>query len=118
MTYAEQLKQPEWIHKRLEILALRNFSCECCGVRHLKIQVHHRYYVSHRMAWEYPNFCYVAICDGCHENTTCAPDHARDEHGVVNFQEWEILLELLGDRSVAELRSTLAIKREIGGRNG
>lgn len=113
MTYPEQLKQPEWFHKRLEILVLRNFTCECCGIRKFRIQVHHRYYVSHRLAWEYPNFCYVAICDGCHETTTYAPDNARDEHGVVNFQEWEILLEMLGDGAIAKLRSRIEIQKEV-----
>jgi len=31
------------------------------------LSVHHRYYVSGRMPWEYPDWCFKTLCKQCHE---------------------------------------------------
>lgn len=67
MTYSEQLKDPRWQKKRLEVLQRDNFKCCECSEDTITLHVHHRYYVAKRMAWEYPNVTYVTLCKNCHK---------------------------------------------------
>jgi 5-methylcytosine-specific restriction endonuclease McrA len=64
-TYAELLKDPRWQRKRLEILNRDEWMC-MCGDTTTTLHVHHRYYVKGRDPWEYPDFCYVTLCETCH----------------------------------------------------
>lgn len=67
MTYKEQLTDPRWQKRRLEVLNRDEFTCQKCGDKTRTLHVHHRYYVSGRMAWEYPEVTYVTLCHECHE---------------------------------------------------
>ena len=73
MTYAEQLKHPNWQRKRLEALESTGFSCENCGDKDTTLHVHHKLYVKGRMAWEYELEELAVLCEPCHES------HHRDE---------------------------------------
>jgi len=68
--YLEQLKDPRWQKKRLEILNRDNFTCQCCGSKENELQVHHKYYDKKKLAWEYDNDCLITLCKDCHEYET------------------------------------------------
>lgn len=92
MTYAEQLRNPNWQRRRLEILSRSDFSCENCGDAESTLNVHHKYYRKGRMAWEYEDHELMALCESCHKQ-----DHEHRE--VLD----EILSELGYDQAVGIL---------------
>lgn len=59
--YWQLLKDPRWQRKRLEVLNRANFACRECGGTDLTLHVHHRYYISGRKPWEYPDWCFMAF---------------------------------------------------------
>jgi hypothetical protein len=80
--YSELLRDPRWQKRRLEILNRDNFTCcKCCaGVNDgIPLNVHHRYYISGRAPWDYPDWCYQTMCEQCH-----AGAHVTD-----GFKVWE-----------------------------
>jgi 5-methylcytosine-specific restriction endonuclease McrA len=103
MTYSEQLKDPRWQRKRLEVMQRDEFKCCECGSTSKTLHVHHRYYVSHRYPWEYPNFCYRTVCDECHYEIRQSVEDLRqsiDEGSTeAHGDEWEWALNILGDNS-------------------
>lgn len=66
MTYAEQLKHPNWQRKRLEALNAAEFECNKCGDKESTLHVHHRKYVKGRSAWEYELSELQVLCETCH----------------------------------------------------
>jgi hypothetical protein len=89
-TYFDRLKDPRWQRKRLEVMSGFGWRCQKCGATELsgvQFHVHHRYYVSKRDPWNYPNGCYRLLCDPCHENDHNSPDEAKG---------WEILVDVMG----------------------
>jgi hypothetical protein len=67
MSYSEKLKDPQWQRKRLEILERDNFTCQGCQSTTKTLHIHHEYYVKDREPWNYPDFCYVTLCEDCHK---------------------------------------------------
>lgn len=68
MTYKEQIKHPYWQKKRLEILQRDGWKCISCKNEVNNLQVHHLYYTSGAMIWEYDDEALVTICEKCHEH--------------------------------------------------
>lgn len=66
MSYAEQLRHPNWQRKRLEVLGHADFACQRCGDAESTLHVHHKRYVKGRMAWEYEAHELQALCEACH----------------------------------------------------
>lgn len=66
MTYAEQLLDDRWTYKRALILKRDHYRCTECG-SHDRLQVHHTFYRSGAMAWEYESAALVTLCDFCHK---------------------------------------------------
>lgn len=66
MTYAEQLKHPNWQRKRLEVMEAAGFECQDCGDGDTTLNVHHRRYVKGRMVWEYEPHELACLCEPCH----------------------------------------------------
>lgn len=97
MTYSEQLKHPSWQKKRLEILQRDEFTCQHCSDKEHQLHVHHRYYVSGRYAWEYPDFCYLSLCADCHKEVKIRTEEMRNQGHCV-FEDWEHGLAHFGDR--------------------
>lgn len=73
LTYAEQLRDPRWQKKRLEILSRDGFKCVVCGDGKSTLHVHHKRYVKGRMPWEYDATELSTVCKNCHESA----DHTR-----------------------------------------
>jgi hypothetical protein len=66
MTYIEKLQDPQWQKKRLEIMSRDGFQCIKCSSKTNTLTVHHFYYISGRMPWEYPSQSMVTLCRKCH----------------------------------------------------
>jgi hypothetical protein len=93
MNYRDLLMDPRWQKKRLEILQARGFKCENCFDETTTLHVHHRYYISHRKPWLYPDFCYQVLCTSCHDVI-----HHDQKCEVVPHFDWEIGLDHFGER--------------------
>jgi hypothetical protein len=74
MNYAQQIKHPMWQKKRLEVLELRGFQCQECGVKDEELHVHHPFYRRGAMIWEYEKEELECLCHKCHKNA-----HELDE---------------------------------------
>lgn len=66
MRYAQQLKNPKWQRKRLEIMQRDDFKCVRCGFNDRTLHVHHKDYIYGFKAWEYPEIMLETLCDICH----------------------------------------------------
>ncbi len=67
--YQDLLETIEWQDKRDEILQLDNFTCQVCKKSDKPLDVHHTYYNSKYLPWEYPNHSLMSLCRNCHEST-------------------------------------------------
>lgn len=67
MNYRQQLADPRWQKRRLEILNISNWECSNCGNSAEQLHVHHPRYIKGRMAWEYADDELEALCKTCHE---------------------------------------------------
>lgn len=72
--YTEKLKDPRWQRRRLEIMQLAGFECECCGGKENTLHVHHKIYRKGRAPWEYEDLELECLCKSCHSTT----HHHRD----------------------------------------
>lgn len=65
--YWQQLRDPRWQRKRLEIMQRADFECEYCGAADQTLNVHHKVYRKGAPPWDYPSDQLVCICGCCHE---------------------------------------------------
>jgi 5-methylcytosine-specific restriction endonuclease McrA len=66
MNYEEQLKDERWKYKRQRIID-RDFGiCQVC-MSGKNLNVHHKYYIEGRMAWDYPDYALITLCSQCHK---------------------------------------------------
>lgn len=65
MSYSEQLKDPRWQRKRLEILQRDGFACRNCGDKEKELHVHHIVYIKGMAPWEYDQSL-LTLCTDCH----------------------------------------------------
>lgn len=93
-TYAEQLLDPRWQKKRLEVLDYADFACEICGDDESTLHVHHKHYIRGRKVWEYDNEQLVCLCRQCHTN-----QHDNEE----KFHDLIARIELDGPHSRDEV---------------
>jgi 5-methylcytosine-specific restriction endonuclease McrA len=66
-SYYKQLDSPEWKQKRLSILKRDDFKCKICGKEEsldTHLNVHHRYYLFTKRAWEYDDNALVTPMPG------------------------------------------------------
>lgn len=94
--YSEILKDPQWQRKRLEVLERDKFTCQSCNDTKATLHVHHRYYISGRLPWEYPGFCYLTLCKTCHDEVQLTAEYRRAQ-GETMFEDWEAGLDFFGD---------------------
>lgn len=65
MSYEEQLRSPYWYYVRDRVLERDHWRCTNCRSDR-NLQVHHKYYIHGRKAWEYNDSALVTLCDRCH----------------------------------------------------
>ena len=85
MTYSEKLQHPQWQKKRLEIMSRDSFRCVKCASETNTLTVHHFYYVTGRMPWEYPNGSMATMCRNCHFE-----GHKDSSTFPTFFNSWEL----------------------------
>lgn len=67
-TYAENLLDPRWQKKRLEVLSNSGFVCEICGDEKSTLHVHHKHYMKGKEVWDYEINQLSCLCKYCHKN--------------------------------------------------
>jgi len=70
ISYKDQLKDPRWQKKRLEIFERDKFTCQICLDTEETLQVHHKSYDNGKKAWEYGNDRLITLCETCHKALT------------------------------------------------
>lgn len=72
MSYAEQLKKPQWQKKRLEILERDEWTCQTCGDTEATLTVHHKSYCFEHGKfvdiWDYNGEDLITLCEVCHSS--------------------------------------------------
>lgn len=64
--YNRLLEDKRWKEFRLKVLSERGNKCECCGGTHI-LQIHHTFYISGKMPWEYDINDMRVLCRTCHQ---------------------------------------------------
>ena len=64
--YNRLLEDKKWKEFRLKVLSERGNRCECCGGTHI-LQIHHTFYISGKMPWEYDIKDMRVLCRMCHQ---------------------------------------------------
>lgn len=64
--YEHLLKDERWKEFRLKVMSERGSKCECCGGTDI-LQIHHTFYVSGKMPWEYDIDDMRVLCRTCHQ---------------------------------------------------
>ena len=97
LSYAAQLRHPNWQKRRLERLSAAEWTCQNCGDKSTTLHVHHKRYVKGRLAWEYDDAELAVLCDPCHE----------EEHYIIDELR-ELLVHINSTTALALLRGFLA----------
>lgn len=72
MSFAEQIKHPNWQRRRLERLDSSDWQCQDCLGTDDQLHVHHKRYLKGRLYWEYEDSDLVVLCNACHEKAHIA----------------------------------------------
>lgn len=108
MSYEEQLKDVRWLSKRDEILERDDYCCQDClcgkeTMKYIKLHVHHRKYISGRMAWDYPNEYLITLCDECHSKLHGLIPDLRPNRLKPTFVYGELVHESRPARHISEV---------------
>ena len=64
--YKHLLEDKRWKEFRLKVMSERGGKCECCGGTDI-LQIHHTFYISGKMPWEYDIKDMRVLCKKCHQ---------------------------------------------------
>lgn len=64
--YNRLLEDKRWKEFRLKVMSERGSRCECCGGTDI-LQIHHTFYISGKMPWEYEINDMRVLCKKCHQ---------------------------------------------------
>jgi hypothetical protein len=80
-TYHEQLRDPRWQRKRLEILNAADFKCSDagCGNADNELNVHHSAYLRGVPVWEHPDELLHCLCCECHKERQAVEESLKIE---------------------------------------
>lgn len=95
LTYAEQLRHPNWQRKRLEVLSEYGFKCCACGTAEKMLHVHHKQYIKGREVWDYPAEMLEVLCEDCHKDTHRAKERIDAILGQLPSHLWHSIADLL-----------------------
>ena len=82
--YSEKFKDPRWQRKRLFVLERDNWTCQYCGDKETTLHIHHLWYEKGKEPWEYPDECFLTLCEDCH----------HEEYELRRQEEQSLLTEL------------------------
>ena len=66
-SYSAKLRDERWQKKRVKILERTKGLCQDCKKEFEKLEVHHCYYMTLCLPWQYPLDSLRALCRDCHE---------------------------------------------------
>ena len=69
-TYFEMLQDPWWQRRKTEIQIRDNFTCPVCDETTKELHVHHQFYESGKLPWDYTDDQLILLCADCHEKAT------------------------------------------------
>ena len=84
--YAQQLKDPRWQRKRLEILNRDEWACVNCGSKDKTLHVNHKRYERGKSPWEYPDSLLETLCEDCHATATVLRRRVMDMLGRLDSE--------------------------------
>ena len=64
--YNRLLEDKRWKEFRLKVMSERGNKCECCGGTDI-LQIHHTFYISGKMPWDYEINDMRVLCKKCHQ---------------------------------------------------
>lgn len=67
MDYSDELKDPRWQRKRLEVMQADRFTCQVCFRSDKPLNVHHKKNIKGAKAWEYETNELITLCEDCHK---------------------------------------------------
>jgi hypothetical protein len=86
MTYAQQIKDPRWQKKRLEVLELQGFKCQECDATDQELHVHHPFYKRGAMIWEYDTGEeLMCLCQKCHKNAHAIDEELKKSLSILSY---------------------------------
>ncbi len=65
--YHDEMRDPRWQRKRLQILSDADFTCEECRNQEKELNVHHSAYLRGIPAWQHPDSLLHCLCRDCHK---------------------------------------------------
>jgi len=77
LTYFEQLKDPRWQKRRLQVMERDEWACQVCGDSESTLNVHHKHYFKGRAPWEYEDSELITLCESCHEMAGAQEDERK-----------------------------------------
>lgn len=66
INYKEQAADERWRKRSREIMQRDNFTCQLCGKKHVRLNVHHIKYLKGIDYWDYPDELLMTVCEVCH----------------------------------------------------
>lgn len=126
MKYSSLLKDPRWQKKRLEALQEVGFRCQKCSSTTKTIDVHHLFYMTGRMPWEYELEDLRVLCEDCHKTEHGLPvspaqreredrlQRTRDAKAQVRARATEIAQQRAGQAPRTPLEEEIAdVQKQI-----
>ena len=94
MNYNEQLKNPLWQKKRLEIMNRDEFQCKMCFSKENSLVVHHKVYYSKTKAWEYEDYLLITLCEKCHNliHRIINDNSFKNMSAITNISETDLII--------------------------
>jgi hypothetical protein len=106
MSYADELRKPQWQRKRLEIMARDDWRCTGCSADDKPLHVHHERYINGRKPWEYADNDLKTLCEECHSLF----HKINDAYKAKDFDEKnQLLKKILGNPESFVKRGPFAI---------
>lgn len=94
--YKKQVTDPRWVQRSREIMRKDNFTCQLCGRKSTRLNVHHIRYISGKDYWDYPDNLLMTVCEVCHSKI-----HGKYVEKIHNTHKGKIMfLEVLRNKDL------------------
>jgi hypothetical protein len=107
--YAKKRLDPRWQKARMKVLERDEWTCLSCLSTEETLHVHHRYYISRRDPWDYPDWALVTLCKKCHDNQYDPSANEDGDPKMPSTHGWEGIIDsMAGTPPVLRFLSELA----------
>jgi hypothetical protein len=115
MNYAQQLRDPRWQRRRLEMLNAAEWKCQECLDGFQTLHVHHKIYHKNAAPWDYGDHELIVLCEFCHEGRHQWKSKLQLAIGELEQSELERLLGYAQTIAVFGRRSPASTKIRLEG---